>query len=281
MDMWPLVLLCVQLCFCSAYEGKNWQKPPLLILLLSKQSSRLSLNYTAWLQSAPFSQCWIKNALWLCAFKYLCMHLKFLIAADFFFNEVRSCLRGGGGKRGEYSVHLGDVSLHRAQSVALMKALQLRCNVSPCLIFLKETLHQPLTTAEAPRKHVGLPLSHTLKYTVASCIRKEPVQIHEAREFVACSEELHWLQRVDVRDCLCAVSYNHTGWNMNSSCSGPHWCVCMRSLFYRGVFVFLLSVVCACLTLGGGGGAGLLWLFQRNFCCIFWPLTMEIFGITF
>lgn len=27
----------------------------------------------------------------------------------------RFCLRGGGGKRGEYSVHLGDVSLHRAR----------------------------------------------------------------------------------------------------------------------------------------------------------------------
>lgn len=60
---------------------------------------------------------------------FVCMmHLRLLLLLLVFSTlvsgEPRLCLRGGGGKRGARSVHLGDVSAHRAQSVALMKALQ-------------------------------------------------------------------------------------------------------------------------------------------------------------
>lgn len=55
------------------------------------------------------------------------------------FGEPRVCLRGGGGERGECSVHVGDVSVRTARSVALITGPQLICAQS--LIFASSCLH--------------------------------------------------------------------------------------------------------------------------------------------
>lgn len=145
MDMWPLVLLFVQLCFCSGYEGKQRLTAPhsspgrlfFFFTLAVLRGKKMKILEQLILRESRGTGCGVSGCSWdcaLCAVRWLWVELslRFLVLPC-------CCLVNRGCVYVEGSGGSAVCMWGRDRSVALMKGPQLICAVistAPCLHFL-------------------------------------------------------------------------------------------------------------------------------------------------